>query len=336
MFIENAARTGCNVTMPAKCDRCERVIQVPVPQQWLSKLDEYQGRFPVRSGRSHRYWSDYVGDIPLRISLQVCPGNEDGSCLAMRTLEDTKTWWELKELPGTFAADQTWLQLGLPSDVGLLAAPGWQEKLQSAVEDAFRDDPPHLRLNNSWVIYFHWRCAWHFFCLRKGGMRHENAKLQRMWGSIEADLLLWQFGMLEDADLEALYCTSIKNLMGLISCRWDYGLTILEMFFGIRRDINKDQFNPLKMAVQHADTAMRKYLSACVNKAEMERHVRRRVAFAAFRHVEQHLRRYANPQQLGLFNSLRKWPSLPLDELREVCVVEYDKGVLQQEVLQKK
>ncbi|KAK1640543.1 hypothetical protein BDP81DRAFT_420261 [Colletotrichum phormii] len=177
-------------------------------------------------------------------------------------------------------------------------------------------------LSNTWIIYLHWRCAWNFFSLRKGGVRHESAKLERMWGQVDVDMMLLEYGMLEKADLEALYCTSYSTLADLISCGWLYALAVLNMFFGIRRDIRKDQFNPLKMAVQRADTAMGKYLSACVNMTDSERDFRRHAAFTAYRHVEEHLNYHASAPQLRELYELRQWPSLPSAEPLEVFLTE--------------
>ncbi|UQC78349.1 uncharacterized protein CLUP02_03826 [Colletotrichum lupini] len=274
--------SGPNVDMYALCDRCGRVLKVP-----------------------------------------VCPGNENGTCLTKRTHDDIKTWGELKALPETSPeVDQEWLQLDLPSAVGYLAAPDWQEKLQSAVINASRNDPPESRLSKSWVNYIYWRCAWLFFSLRKGGLRHENAKLERMWGQVDVDILLLGYGVLEKADLEALYCTSYSTLAGLVSCKWLYGSALLNMFFGIRRDIGKDQFNQLKRAVQRADTAMGKYLLACVNMDAVEWNARRRAAFTAYRHVEEHLHHYASTSQLREFLKLRQSPPPPSAELLEESLAE--------------
>ncbi|KAK1691378.1 hypothetical protein BDP55DRAFT_723976 [Colletotrichum godetiae] len=134
--------------------------------------------------------------------------------------------------------------------------------------------------------------------------------------------MLLEYGMLEKADLEALYCTNYSTLAGLISCGWLYALAVLNIFFGIRRDIGKDQFNQLKMAVQRADTAMGKYLSACVNMTDSERDFRRQAAFTAYRHVEEHLIYHASAPQLRELYELRQWPSLPSAELLEVFLTE--------------
>ncbi|KAG7051278.1 hypothetical protein JMJ77_0001903 [Colletotrichum scovillei] len=257
------------------------------------------------------------------LKVLVCPGNVNGTCLTKRTQDDTKTWAELKALPGTSPeVDQEWLQLDLPPAVGYLAAPDWQEKLQSAVTDASRNDPPESKLSKSWLNYLYWRCAWLFFSLRKGGLRHENAKLERMWGQVDVDILLLGYGVLEKADLEALYCTSYSTLAGLISCKWLYGSALLNMFLGIRRDIGKEQFNQLKRAVQRADTAMGKYLLACVNINVMEWNARRRAAFTAYMQVEEHLHHYASPSQLREFLKLRQSPPPPSAELLKESLAE--------------
>ncbi|KXH39777.1 hypothetical protein CSIM01_07797 [Colletotrichum simmondsii] len=314
---------GPKVDMHALCDRCGRVLEVPVPKEWLGRLERDKDRYPLPSSLTPRSWEAYLGDTHLRISSQVCPGNVDGTCLIKRTQDDIKTWGELKALPETSPeVDQEWLQLDLPSAVGYLAAPDWQEKLQSAVADASRNDPPESRLSKSWLNYIYWRCAWLFFSLRKGGLRHENAKLERMWGQVDVDILLLEYGVLEKADLEALYCTSYSTLAGLISCKWLYGSALLNMFLGIRRDIGKDQFNQLKRAVQRADTAMGKYLLACVNMNVMEWSARRRAAFTAYLQVEEHLHHYASPSQLREFLKLRQSPPPPSVELLEESLAE--------------
>ncbi|KAI3534867.1 hypothetical protein CABS01_13559 [Colletotrichum abscissum] len=314
---------GPSVKTHALCDRCGQVLKVPVPKEWLGRLERDKDRYPLPSNLTPRSWEAYLGDTHLRISSQVCPGNENGTCLTKRTHDDIKTWGELKALPETSPeVDQEWLQLDLPSAVGYLAAPDWQEKLQSAVINASRNDPPESRLSKSWVNYIYWRCAWLFFSLRKGGLRHENAKLERMWGQVDVDILLLEYGVLEKADLEALYCTSYSSLAGLISCKWLYGSALLNMFFGIRRDIGKDQFNQLKRAVQRADTAMGKYLLACVNMDAVEWNARRRAAFTAYRHVEEHLHHYASTSQLREFFKLRQSPPPPSAELLEESLAE--------------
>lgn len=314
---------SASVNMHALCDRCGRVLKVLVPREWLGRLERNKDRYPLPSSLPPPSLEAYLGTIHLRISPQVCPGNGDGSCLTMRTYDYIETREELKALPETsHEADQEWLQLGLPSAVGYLAAPGWQEEFQSTVTDAYRNDPPESRLSNSWFIYLHWRCAWLFFSLRKGGLRHENAKLERMWGQVDVDILLLGYGVLEKADLEALYCTSYSTLAGLISCKWLYGSALLNMFFGIRRDIGKEQFNQLKRAVQRADTAMGRYLLACGNMNAMEWDVRRRAAFTAYRHIEEHLHHYASPSQLREFLKLRQSPPPPSAELLEESLAE--------------
>ncbi|KAK1727352.1 hypothetical protein CaCOL14_006430 [Colletotrichum acutatum] len=314
---------SASVNMHALCDRCGRVLKVLVPKEWLGRLERNEYQYHLPSSLQPRSLEAYLGDIHLRISPQVCPGNGNGSCLTMRTREGIKTWEEPKALPETSPeVDRAWLQLGLPPAVGYLAAPDWQEKLQSAVADADRNDPPESRISKSWLIYLHWRCAWLFFSRRKGGLRHENAKLERMWGQVDVDILLLGFGMLEKADLEALYCTSHSTLAGLISCKWLYGSALLNMFFGIRRDIGKEQFNQLKRAVQRADTAMGKYLLACINKNAVGWRVRRQAAFTAYRHVEEHLHHYASPSQLREFSKLRQSPPPPSAELLEEFLAE--------------
>ncbi|KAJ0298856.1 hypothetical protein COL516b_009658 [Colletotrichum fioriniae] len=94
------------------------------------------------------------------------------------------------------------------------------------------------------------------------------------------------------------------------------------MFFGIRRDIGKEQFNQLKRAVQRADTAMGRYLLACGNMNAMEWDVRRRAAFTAYRHIEEHLHHYASPSQLREFLKLRQSPPPPSAELLEESLAE--------------
>ncbi|GJC86540.1 hypothetical protein ColLi_09378 [Colletotrichum liriopes] len=167
--------------------------------------------------------------------------------------------------------------------------------------------PPYIR-------YLGWRFAWHLFWYHRG-MRHENAPLERMWGNVAADVLLWHFGLLQDCDLEALYCTSVSSLVGLLMCRWDYGIAILEMFHAIRQDLDKHGFNPLKSAVQRADTAMKKYVGACVGGDDEEQEYRRYLLNSAFSAVHNRLHEHGTEEQQQLFAKLRSTPPSIPDEI---------------------
>ncbi|GJC95242.1 hypothetical protein ColKHC_04068 [Colletotrichum higginsianum] len=144
--------------------------------------------------------------------------------------------------------------------------------------------------------------------------RHEaqGRPLERMWGNVAADVLLWHFQLLGDADLEALYCTSVRSLVGLLVCQWDCGITILEMFYAVRRDLDKPCFNPLKSAVQRADTAMRKYITAHVARVgHKEQEYRRWMVSDAFLAIEDKLREHMGEEE-HLFLTERWSPPLPL------------------------
>lgn len=286
--------------MPVKCDRCQRHLNAPVPREWLLRLA--RSKYPVLKTQFLRVGRE-SGDTVIRISPLLCPGNVDSSCLAMRTPEYRKTWENIKPLPGINRTDQEWLKLGFPPKEGLTGALDWQERLTSATVTV-------ENLSKPWIRYLSWRFAWHLFWHHKG-LRHENAKLERMWGNVAADVLLWQFRLLDDEDLVGIYCTSVVSLLGMILCHWHYGLAIVETFSGIRRDLGRNGFNPLKSAIQRADTAMRKFLEACIGNDRKEQGHRRETVYAAFCCVEYQMHTYGTLEQHEYLDGLRSYP-LPL------------------------
>ncbi|GKT43987.1 uncharacterized protein ColSpa_04168 [Colletotrichum spaethianum] len=204
--------------------------------------------------------------------------------------------------------DKAWLKLRYPPAEGYSTHPGWQDRLEYATRSMADLKPPYVR-------YLGWRFAWHLFWHHKG-MRHENAPLERMWGNVAADVLLWHFELLKERDLEALYCTSVGSLIGLLVCRWDYGIAILEMFYAVRQDLNKHGFNPLKSAVQGADTAMRKYIEARIRRDDEEQEHRWFLVNGAFLAVSNILKEYGTEEQHQLFDKLYFFlPRLPYEDL---------------------
>ncbi|KAK1598537.1 uncharacterized protein LY79DRAFT_537418 [Colletotrichum navitas] len=241
----------------------------------------------------------------IRASPKLCPGYSDGSCIASGTLEYIRTWREFKSLPGVYKTDRKWLKLRYPPAEGYSAHPGWQEMLKNAARSVADLTPPYIR-------YLSWRFAWHLFWHHRG-MRHQSAPLERMWGNVAADVLLWHFRLLQDHDLEVLYSMSVGSLLGLLACRWDYGIAVLEMFYAIRQDLDKHSFNPLKSAVQRADTAMRWYIKA-INKDEEEQRYQRMLLSSAFRVLNNMLRVYATERQCRVFAKLYcRPPPIPRD-----------------------
>ncbi|KAJ0167479.1 hypothetical protein CTA2_2393 [Colletotrichum tanaceti] len=278
LLRQKAYVVGRHVEIYVKCDRCGRSIIAPVSCDWVLRMSEDKIRFP--------------GPVTtmIRVSPQLCPGYNDGSCIAMRTPEYIQTWMNLKPVPGVLNTDRQWLELRYPPAEGYSAPPEWQGRLKRATKLIPTLTPPYIQ-------YLHWRFAWHLFWHHKG-MRHKDAPLERMWGNVAADVLLWHFQLLGDADLEALYCTSVRSLVGLLVCQWDCGITILEMFCAVRRDLDKPCFNPLKSAVQRADTAMRKYITAHVARASRkEQFYRRLMVSDAFLAIGDRMREYMGEEE---------------------------------------
>ncbi|KAK1986987.1 hypothetical protein LZ30DRAFT_221150 [Colletotrichum cereale] len=317
---ENARISGGHTGMCVRCDRCDRRIEAPVSNRWLLRMTEanYQHSIPAPSSIRSREGEPRMTTI--RASPKLCPGYIDGSCLALKTSEYTQTWKQFKSLPGVYKTDREWLRLGYPPAAGYSADPGWQDRLKVAARSM-----PDLTL--PYVRYLSWRFAWHLFWHHRG-MRHENAPLERMWGNVAADVLLWHFGLLQDYDLEALYCTSLGSLVGLLACRWDYGIAVLEMFYAIRQDLDKHGFDPLKSAVQRTDTAMRRYIKASFKEDYEEQGYQRMLLKSAFRVVNNKLRVYATEEQYRLFAKLqRNPPRIPKETLSLFSQDRFDEEI---------
>ncbi|KAK2011469.1 hypothetical protein LZ32DRAFT_337956 [Colletotrichum eremochloae] len=319
---KNARIVGCHRAMCVRCDRCDRRIELPVSNQWLLRLHQVQGQYAASARSVEGSCKGELETITIRASPKLCPGYNDGSCLALRTSKYIRTWKEFKSLPGVYKTDREWLGLRYPPAEGYSVNPNWQDKLKNAARSMSGLTPPYIR-------YLSWRFAWHLFWYYKG-MRHECAPLERMWGNVAADVLLWHFGLLQDHDLEALYCTSVGSLLGLLVCRWDYGIAVLEMFYAIRQDLDKDGFNPLKSAVQRANTAMSRYIKANIKKDDEEddgeQRYQRMLLNSAFRVAEKLLRHYATEEQHQFFAKLYfKPPDIPREAFSLLVQDRFDK-----------
>ncbi|KAK2059416.1 hypothetical protein LY76DRAFT_645502 [Colletotrichum caudatum] len=258
-------------------------------------MSEFKVRYPILAESFVQSDEVELGRTTIRASPKLCPGYNDGRCVESKTPDYIRSWKRFKLLPGVYKTDREWLKLRYPPVVGYSAHPGWQNMLKHAAKSVASLTPPYIR-------YLSWRFAWHLFWHRRG-MRHQFAPLERMWGNVAADVLLWHFGLLQDHDLEALYSTSVGSLLGLLVCRWDYGIVMLEMFYAIRQDLDKHVFNPLKSAVERADTAMRWYIKA-INKDDEEQRYQRMLLNSAFRVLGNMLRVHATKTQCRHFAKL--------------------------------
>ncbi|KAK1990941.1 hypothetical protein LX36DRAFT_663781 [Colletotrichum falcatum] len=316
LLRENARIFGGHIDMWVRCDRCNRRIEAPVSRIWLLGMSEVRDRYPVPAASFIRSREGERGMTTIRASPKLCTGYSDGSCFASRNFEYVRTWKAFKSLPGSYKTDREWLSLRYPPTEGYSAHPGWQDMLKNAAMSATYLTPPYTR-------YLSWRFAWHLFW-HHGGMRHQSAPLERMWGNVAADVLLWQFGLLQDRDVEALYCTSVGSLVGLLACRWDYGIAVLEMFYAIRQDLNKHGFSSLKAAVQRADTAMRWYIKA-IREDDEEQRYQRMLLNSRFLVLSDMLRAYATEEQCRFFAMLYcKPPQIPREAFGLVSKYQFD------------
>ncbi|KAM0334263.1 hypothetical protein ACHAQA_001285 [Verticillium albo-atrum] len=278
------------------CDRCERAWLVTFsddgkraeiaeseyaqtglprhPEQRLIDLDPAYIPYLASKG--------VTGSVALKLfwmSPTACPGNNDGSCLALAPAsywERPVSRWNMRHTfgDGLLRDDKNdtynfreWIEMGLPSEMILPAKDGRDallKKYPTPVLD-ITTGPHHV--TDGWRNYLAWRLIWIRYWVR-GGSRNARRRMSRMWGHVEADAQLHDMGVLSDADFEDIYCMPLKLVDAIWKHKCFEAIDRLEQFAGVRRDLNKATFGRVQSTILKAKAAVQNWTRYATSKAE--------------------------------------------------------------------
>ncbi|KAM0274985.1 hypothetical protein ACHAQH_007675 [Verticillium albo-atrum] len=262
----------------AVCDRCKRTWPATLTddgmQARIAESAYPQAGSPLK--HAHRLIdllpasvcnmaNDFMvlGNKMFWMSPTSCPGNTDGSCLALAPA----SYWECpmsiwnkrhtfgdgklrNDMNATYEFKE-WMRAASPNREAL--SDSARHTLEARYPDTATGSGP-----SSWRTYLSWRLVWIQYWT-KGGSRSSHHQIPRMWGHVEADAALHDMDLLSAADFEAIYCMPLKVVEAIWERRSFKAIDSIEQFAGVRRDLSQKSFARAQSVILKYKHAIQKW-----------------------------------------------------------------------------